>query len=235
MGFADSVFGEADSPEFFVAPQSEEAKYAREELMKIAKDGPPDVPLRQIADIPEMGAERTLAREKATEIAGGTDIMSLPEVQGIIHEVQQAGNLLTNRLGRAMQKSGNFTSTPGRDVLGRAVTDVQKSLAASLAPFASEERRRQASMIPLLEQLGLTEETMFMGHDQSVKDASYNKAVAESNQTQNFMIPLLRSFIADQPSSQLATEPGRMGIIEQVSTGMNFASKLGGFMSNPMG
>ena len=224
MGFTDSVFGEADSQKFKVAPQSEEAKFARDELMQIYKDGPPDIPLQGVADLQPMGSERILARDKATEFAEGKDIMDLPEVQGIIHETVQQGNLMANRLGRAMQKSGNFTSTPGRDVLGRAVTDVQKSLAASLAPFGNAERQRQAAMIPLLEKLGLTEETMIQGNEQQKLDAAFNKAALESNQTQGFLIPLLRSFIQDQPSSQLAADPGRMGLIDQITVGGKFLS-----------
>jgi hypothetical protein len=222
MGFTDSVFGEADSQKFQVAPQSEEAKFARDELMKIYKQGVPDVPLQGTAQLQPMGEERIMARDTAMEFAEGKDIMDLPEVQGIIHTTVQQGNLMANRLGRAMQKSGNFTSTPGRDVLGRAVSDVQKELAGRLAPFGNAERQRQAAMIPLLEKLGLTEETMTMGVEQKEMDAAFNKAVAESNQTQSFLIPLLRSFISDQPSSQLAIDPGRMGLIDQVTVGGKF-------------
>ena len=222
MGFVDSAFGGGGDAEFQTAPQSKEAKFAREELMKIYKDGAPDVPLREIQDLAPMSAERTQARDKAMEFSQGQDIFSLPEVQGIIHEANQTGNLLSNRLGRAMQKSGNFTSTPGRDVLGRAVTDVQKSLSASLAPFASQERSRQAAMIPILEQLGLTEEGRQWGNKQDKSDASYNKQMTESQQLQNFLVPLLQSFIQQQPSSQLAYTPPTPGLLSQVSQIGNF-------------
>jgi len=158
MGFMDTVFGEPDKPEFKIAPEYPEATEARRRLSEISKDPLRDIPLREIAPIPEMGSERTLARDTAKELIQPTDIFSLPEVQGIIQEVTAKGDLLANRIGRSLQKAGNFASTAGRDVLGRAVSSVQGTLAASLAPFAQNQRNLRANLIPVLEKLGLTEE-----------------------------------------------------------------------------
>ncbi len=135
-------------------PQTPEAAEANKTLSDISKAPLPDVPLRSIAKPGELGPERTLARKTATDFATPTDIFQLPEVQGIIQEATDRGNLLANRLGRILQKSGNLTSTAGRDELGRAVTSVQKSLTASLAPFAESERNRRFGSISILERLG---------------------------------------------------------------------------------
>lgn len=239
MGFLDSIFGEEDEVQFRGIPQSEGAKKARTKIEDIAFGELPTVPLRGIAQLPERTEERDLAREQAKKSLipqEQGDFLQLPEVQGIIQEVTREGNLLANRLGRSLQASGNITSTPGRDVLGRAVTDVQKSLSASLAPFASEQRSRAANerqriqnLIPLLESLGLTEEAQKQQVRQSELDALFQKESIESNQIQNFLIPILRSIIGDQPGQLPVIEPGRMGIIEQVGQVAGLVSGFSGF------
>ncbi len=201
MGFLDKIFGGGSDPKvgFQEIPQTEEAKRARTRLSKLSEGEPPAVPRRGIAPLPEMTEERQLARTTAKELIQPQDFLSLPEVQGIIQEARETGDLLTNRLGRGLQAAGAFTSTPGRDVLGRAVTNVQKSLASSLAPFAAEERRRRTGLIPVLEGLGLTEEERARGVTQAEKDALFQQETTESQQLQTFTIPLLQSIIGLQP------------------------------------
>ena len=111
-------------------PQSPEAIKSRERLSAIAEAGPPDVPLQGIAPLPQMTEERTLARETGKELIQQQDIFSLPEVQAIIDKSQRQGDLIANRIGRSLQSSGNFSSTSGRDVLGRAVSAVESDLGA---------------------------------------------------------------------------------------------------------
>lgn len=218
MGFLDSIFGGGESSvSFKKVPQSKEAIKARRELFGLAFGEPPDVPRQQIAPLPPITEERTLARETAKELAQPQDIFSLPEVQAIIFETKQAGDLLANRLGRALQASGNITSTTGRDVLGRAVTDVQKSLTSSLAPFAAEERRRRTSLIPVLESLGLTQEERERGFSQAELNALFQQEFAESQQLQSFTIPLLRSVIQDQPAQQPVVTPGSPSLFQQAA------------------
>jgi len=183
-------------------PETEEATKARKKLLEMAEGPLPEIPQRGIAPLPEMTEERQLARTTAKELVQPQDIFSLPEVQGIIQEANASGNLLANRLGRALQASGNLTSTTGRDVLGRAVTEVQKNLASSLAPFASEERGRRASMIPLLESMGLTEEERGRGVTQAQLDALFEKLSTESYLPYTIQAPLLQSIIGSQPSVQ---------------------------------
>lgn len=163
---------------------------------------PPEVPLRGVAPVEPMGEEREAARETALDLIKPQDFFALPEVQGILLEAKESGNLLANRLGRMLQASGNITSTTGRDVLGRAVTDVQKKIAASLAPFAAEDRARRERLIPELERLGLTEELREQGFTQAQLDALFEKETIESRQLQEFTIPLLQSIITMQPDIQ---------------------------------
>lgn len=194
-------------------PQTEEAKKARKKIFALAEGEPPDIPLRKIAPLQPMTEERQLARETAKGALVPTeqgDFLSLPEVQGIILEATQKGNLLANRLGRMLQTSGSLTSTPGRDVLGRVVTDVQKNIASSLAPFASEqrgrafaERGRIQNLIPVLEGLGLTEELRKRGFTQEQLDALFSQEYETSKQLETFTIPLLQSIIGQQPGAMV--------------------------------
>lgn len=183
-------------------PQSKEAIESRKRLFEFASGEPPEVPLRKIAPLPPRTEERDIARQTAKELIQPQDIFALPEVQGIIQEATVRGNLLANRLGRGLQSAGAFTTTPGRDVLGRVVTDVQKNLASSLAPFAMEERARRRGLIPVLEGLGLTEEERARGFSQAELDALFEKEFAESKQLETFTIPLLKSIIGLQPGVQ---------------------------------
>lgn len=184
---------------FTEIPQTEQAQLASGRLSELAAGEPPAIPRREIAALPERTEERELARTTAKELAQPVDIFSLPEVQGTISEARRSGDLLANRLARSLQTAGNLTSTPGRDILGRAVTDVEKSIAASLGTFASEERSRRARLIPQLESLGLTEEERERLFAQAEFDALFEQQTIESQQLQDFTIPLLQSIIGLQP------------------------------------
>ena len=233
MGFiSDMIRGGPERDEevrWSTMPQSEEAKKARKRLYAISEEPLPTVPLRGVAPLRPMTEERTLARDTAKELIQPRDIFSLPEVQGIIMEAMDKGNLLANRIGRALQTTGNFTTTAGRDVLGRVVTDVQKNLASSLAPFAAEERARRRGLIPVLEGLGLTEEDRARGISQAELDALFQKETIESNQVQTFLIPLLRAIIADQPQSVPYMH------VASPSTSSMIAGELGGGLGPILG
>lgn len=228
MGFTDTLFGEPDKEKIQTVPSFEESEKARKKLLEIAQGDVRDVPLREIAPLQPAAPESELARSTATELAQPVDIFSLPEVQGIIQEVTAKGDLLANRIGRSLQKAGSFASTAGRDVLGRAVTDVQKSLTASLAPFAESERRRRTSLIPILERLGLTQEERPRLIEQAGLDALFSQETIESKQILNEVVPILQFLAGLQQQGTVIKEEGRMGLVEQ-------ASILGPFLSSVIG
>lgn len=212
--------GEGGDPsvKFQQIPQSPEAIKARTRLSDIAEEGPPEVPLQGVAPLPEMTEERQLARETGKELIQQQDIFSLPEVQAIISEARRTGDLLANRIGRALQTTGNITSTSGRDILGRAVSDVESNLVATLAPFAESQRNRRASLIPQLESLGLNEEERERLIAQAKLDAQFRKESVEAGQLQEFTIPLLQSIIELQPGFQPIVKGGGTSSITEFSS-----------------
>ncbi len=202
---------------FQEVPESEEAKEARRRLLEISEGPLPEIPLQKIAPLPDISEERVLARDLAKEFAQPTDFLSLPEVQAIIAEARITGDLLTNRLGRGLQKVGAASGTPGRDVLGRAVTDIEQSLTATLAPFAQEERSRRERQIGTLETLGLTEEERQRIFEQAGLSAEFAKEFAESEQLQTFTIPLLQSIIGLQPGIQPVIPQQQTPFLSQIA------------------
>ena len=216
MGFRETVFGGKDEVKFEGIPQSPEATEARRRLSEISEGPLPEIPLRQIAPVQPLGEERTLARDTAKELIQPQDFFQLPEVQGIIRETKEAGDLLSNRLLRVLQKSGSLTSTPGRDILGRSTTDVEQRIASSLAPFAAEERARRTGLIPTLENLGATREGELRGVEQAELSAIFEKETIESRQIQDFLLPLLRSIIQLQPGQASFIQEPLPGLIEQI-------------------
>lgn len=201
-GLAGGDGGDTGRVSFQPIPQSPEAIEARKRLATLGFGEPPDVPRRGVAPVEPLGEEREVARETALELIKPQDFFALPEVQGILLEARESGDLLANRLGRMLQASGNITSTTGRDVLGRAVSDVQKRIAASLAPFAAEERGRRERLIPQLESLGLVEELRRQGVSQAELDALFQQRTTESQQLETFTIPLLEKIIGLQAGAQ---------------------------------
>jgi len=179
-----------------------EEKAARARLHELAMGDLPDVPLRGVAPIGPETKETAVAKKTAMEMIQPQDIFQLPEVQGIIQEAIVRGNLLTNRLGRKLQATGTITSTPGRDVLGRAVGDVQKDLAASLAPFAMEERSRRRGMIPLLAGMGLTQEERERGVLQERLNALFAQQAETAFLPSTYQKPFLESILGLQPAVQ---------------------------------
>lgn len=196
---------------FQKVPQTEGADIARARLEEIAAGPLPEVPLQGVAPLQPLGEERQLARSTAKELIQPMDFLSLPEVQGIIQNTVEKGDLLANRLGRMLQTAGSLTSTPGRDILGRTVKEVEGNIAAALAPFAAEERARRTSLIPVLEGLGLTQEDRIRGVEQAGLTAQFQQETTQSNQIQNFLIPLLERIIALQPGLQPIIQSGGSG------------------------
>lgn len=227
MGFIDTVFGGPDKQKFAQAPESKSAKEARARLETISKGAFPDIPLQGVAGLPDPTEETLLARGAAKDLLKPTeqqDIFSLPEVQGLILKAREEGNLLANRLGRSLQTTGAATSTTGRDVLGRAVSDVESRIAGTLAPFAEGQRnrafadvQRRQNLIPLLSQMGLTQESREQAVEQGKLDALFRKEFGESRQTQEFLIPLLQFLVNSQPAQIPFVQAAGPGLLEQIS------------------
>jgi len=186
---------------FAFPPESEEVKKAREDLYNLSQDGTPNIPLQGIAPLEPMTDEQKRARSTAMDMSNPIDIFSMPEVQAIIQQITAKGDLMANRLGRSMQTTGNKSSTSGRDVLGRSVSDVQGTMTSALAPFASQERNRRMGLIPMLEQLGLSENMRKEGYNQNVLNAGYNKDMTETMFPYEQIAPILESIISNQPSA----------------------------------
>lgn len=149
-------------------PLAEDQKQAVELLKNLMNQT--NLPKQQVAGLTDM--EKTAGNQISSLLTNGipgmtdafnaakeemnksTDIMSLPEVQGLFKSINEAGSLESNRLGRTLQLKGSASSSKGRDVLGRNVTDTQQKLASSIAPFLEAERSRKYNAINLLANLG---------------------------------------------------------------------------------
>lgn len=176
MGFFSDIFSTSRKEEGFKPiPQTEGQKTAEQYLMDLMGRNV-TFPTAQVAGLTDIEQQaQTRGREiitggipglrTAEEAARGivtepTDITKLPEYQGILQDAIEQGNLLTNRIGRGLQKAGAFTQTTGRNVLGRAVESIRQGIAGRLAPFAEAERSRRAGMIPTLANLATTGATL---------------------------------------------------------------------------
>lgn len=231
--FSDIFKGTDDSLKMVQVPQSEQAEEARKRLYEKATSRPPEVPLAGVAPPTEMGEERETARATAMEMIQPQELFDLPEVQGILDRTIKEGNLIANRLGRSLQNTGNFTSTTGRDVLGRTVQDVESNLSATLAPFAMQHRQMRANLIPVLEQLGITEEEQKRLYNQDLLNAIYQKEIGELNLESSYTIPLLQSVIENQPEYMSYVKQGKPSILSQVAPIIGMA--LGGYMMGGAG
>ncbi len=229
IGGAVGAFAPGSEPsetEFRQVPETKQAQLARAKLFGLATGPSPEVPIRGIAPLAPQGEERRLARDTATELAKPVDIFSLPEVQGIIQEATTRGNLLANRIGRSLQISGTAASSGGRDILGRTATEVSKSIASQLAPFASQERQRRVQMVGILESLGLTEEERERATTQAGLDALFQQKIGQLNIETQFRPRLLESIIGLQPAV-LPIIPG-----ETPSSITEFAPLIGPLLSS---
>lgn len=238
MGFIDSVFGGGDEQKFAIPLEDKIAKAARQRIEGITKEAPRDVPLRGIAPISGQTAESKAGRSTLTGLLEPTetpDLLSLPDVQALIFEATERGNLLANRLGRTLQRSGNISSTTGRDVLGRAATDVSKSITASIAPIIESQRnrafadtQRRGEVANLLQNIGQTDEERERIVKQLGLDALFNQQTTQSRQKIDELIPLLQFLAQSGPQAVPFVQAGKPGILEQVGalsqvlSGFNF-------------
>ncbi len=152
------LFSSSSKKVKFVEPAA--SAEARKELVARGKESVA-FPTRQIADLSDseleverqtqalLGAgpspEREAVLQETLRMATtATDVANLPELQAILADITERGEIEANRLGRGLQLRGSIGSTPGRDILGRKLTDVQRSLVGAAAPFLSEARQLKA-------------------------------------------------------------------------------------------
>ena len=212
-GFLGGGDPERAKVQFAQAGETEQASAARAELFATEL---PELPTRKIAPARELTEGQKTARTAATDILQ-EDFLSAPDVQALIQETIAQGNLLTNRVGRALQASGNITSTPGRDVLGRTVKQIEQSIVARLSPFAESARGRKLEAAKLLEGLEISD----VERERIIQQAEFDADFAQKLQTvlQPFTLrkPLLESIIGLQPAQQ------------PIITGGGASDPLGGF------
>lgn len=156
--------GTSDKVTFREAETSLAAKKRVEGIAQISSEG---IPLREIAGFTDLEnqafalaqefltdatGEITIGRaiDIATQIAESPIDFSTPEIQGVVQEVRKSGDLALNRIGRQLQKTGTLSTTAGRDILGRSISETEKRTAAALSPLVSEFRARRLQATSLL-------------------------------------------------------------------------------------
>jgi hypothetical protein len=205
VGGAAGLFGDDDPAKSSVAfsrvPSTDQENIARGKLFGLATEELPDVPTRQIA---KTGAKSPTAQKARASLVGelDTDFMDREDVRAIIAETSQRGDLLLNRIARGLQASGNITSTPGRDAVGRAVTDVQKSITASLSSFAESSAGRKIDVARLLEGLEQTDAERTRIESQAGLDADFQQKQQQRIEPFTLQADLLRSILGEQPAVQ---------------------------------
>lgn len=143
-----------------------QAKWADQYLTDLLGQNP-KIPEEQIA---EMSDAERLAQEMVGEygrseaegldtLRGITresdDITQDPTISALLDVIGKKGDLAANRLSRSMMLRGGRGGA-GRDVLGRQVTDTQKEMLSSLAPYAESAKQRKMSAAQILNNLGET-------------------------------------------------------------------------------
>ncbi|MFA5382222.1 MAG: hypothetical protein WC356_03585 [Candidatus Micrarchaeia archaeon] len=143
---------------------------SRKELLKRGTVLSSDMPLQGVADLTPLEqyiqqitqnyvkSSQPNTYQNAIDLASktaneSTDIMSLPEVQGLMSQIQEAGSKESNRLGRTLQLTGGAGTSKGRNVLGQNVTNMQNQMASSMSNFLNAERARKLQATGLMSDL----------------------------------------------------------------------------------
>ena len=150
--------------------EPDDSREARSELLARGMTSASDMPLQGVAEISPLEeyiqqltqnyvkSETPSTYQNAIDLASKTanessDIMSLPEVQGLMSQIQQAGSKESNRLGRTLQLSGGAGTSKGRNILGQNVTDMQNQMASSMSSFLNAERDRKLTATGMMADL----------------------------------------------------------------------------------
>jgi len=141
-------------------------------LTERATEAPPDFPTRQVADADPLTllAQRLVegymqegpsqaystALDTATQFATqSTDPTQLPEYRAVVDQIADYGQGEANRLQRGNILGGNnsVSSSAGRDVLGRSVTETQQRMMAAAVPFLQQARQEKQTAVNQLQSL----------------------------------------------------------------------------------
>lgn len=164
MGF----FSGSKSKVKFVEPKT--STEARKRIETISQISPEGIPLQGIAPLSELEqqaialageflrddtGEITLDRaiDVAIQIAEQKIDLNTPEIQGIIQEVRKSGDLALNRISRQLQATGTLSTTAGRDIIGRSISETELRTAGALQPILANfraQRLQATSLVPNL-------------------------------------------------------------------------------------
>ncbi|HEB26922.1 MAG TPA: hypothetical protein ENI05_03965, partial [Porticoccus sp.] len=148
-------------------PTSKAARLRIEAASKVSAEG---IPLQETAGFSELEqqafalaseflrdnrGEVTIGKaiEVATQIAEQGFDVSSPQVQGVLQEIRKTGDLALNRIGRSLQSRGVASTTAGRDLLGRSITETERATAGALSNLATSfkaQRLQATSLLPNL-------------------------------------------------------------------------------------
>jgi len=191
--------------------------------------------------------DRLLAQKKAREAldADGTDTKSF---NAIFDKILGEGERTTRSLGRALKLSGNDPglSAKGRDVLGRAQSDVESNLVAAASQHLQGEANVQTARISLLDNLTRAEnetkrQALDVGRtvgaemrqlEQMINDANFNRSMQEMQLRYQIQPGLLRDVIAANPTY---TDAGFLGKVNELAgTVKNVAGAVAAVYSGGM-
>jgi len=183
--------------------------------------------------------DRLLAQKKAREAldADGTDTKSF---NAIFDKILGEGERTTRSLGRALKLSGNDPglSAKGRDVLGRAQSDVESNLVAAASQHLQGEANVQTARISLLDNLtraenetkrqaldvGRTVGAEMRQFEQMINDAAFNRSMQEMQLRYQIQPGLLGQVIGANPTY---TDKGLLGKISETAGTVSDVAEAG--------
>ena len=245
--------GKGGSVKGYAEPES--SKEARKKILDIADKPSSGIPLQQIADFsPEEQAAIDMAMEfmrdntgnvtidkaidLATQLATQKVDMNSKEVQGIIQEVRKTGDLAINRIGRGLQLQGTLSTTAGRDIIGRSISETENRTAASLSPLFSQMRAQNlqaTSLLPSLvgQKTGQTQSRIATGGaagamvtnlQQRIKDAMFQRESDQFNWETTGKASISGMLL--QKPLPYVSEGGPSGLSKAVSAGKDISALL---------
>lgn len=248
-----------------ISPEQQIGIRAREKLEALIKTiTSEDVPLREIAPLSDLenqafelarqflsdtDAEVTIdkAIDIATQIAESPVDFDSELIQAAISQVRKEGDLALNRIGRQLQSQGTLSTSGGRDILARKLTDIRQAEISAATPLILAERDRKERAISLLPQFAAAKSAQKIGKiavgaetggilrklQQQIKDAIFTQKTGQLELKTTTIPNLLQSLFGG-----VQTTPGKTGggpselekfgnIAEQISGAAGAASGLG--------